>query len=107
MKKVERAIERFCYKHPGFGIVRLMLYITIGTAIVYLFGMMDKTGTLKYFLTFDPAYIVRGQVWRLFTWIFLSDGTTILYEAIILYFYYFIGTSLENQWGKTKFTVYY
>ena len=107
MSSIERSIERFCYKHPKFGIMRLMLYITIGTALVYVVERMDTTGTFTYFLTFDPAYILRGQVWRLVTWVFLSDGSNLIFEAIILYFYYFIGSALENQWGQAKFTLYY
>lgn len=107
MKALDRAIERFCYKHPRFGITKLMLYITVGSAIVYIFGMMDTTGTLTYFLTFDPNYILRGQVWRLITWVFISDGSNIIFEAIILYFYYFIGSTLEAQWGTGRFTIYY
>lgn len=108
MKSFNRAIDRFCNKHRGFGIPRLMLYIVILTAIVFLVG---GTG-LHFFLRFHPEAIFRGQIWRLITWIFIPTGAGtgfggIFFTALMLYFYYFIGSTLEREWGTPKFTVYY
>lgn len=107
MKSLNKAINRFCYRHPHFGIPRLMLYITFISAAVYLLGLMDTTNTLYSLLVFSPALIIRGQIWRLVTWIFITDGSNLLFEALILYFYYFIGNALESQWGTGRFTFYY
>lgn len=114
MKALDRAIARFCYKHPKFGIKNLMLYIVFGTAAVYLLGMMDRTNTLMSFLLFDPRLILRGQVWRLVTFLFIPESGSgmggfgdIFFLVISLYFYYFIGTALERQWGTPRFTIYY
>lgn len=107
MKFFSNAIDRFCYKHPRFGIKNLMLYIVIGTAIVYIMGMMDTTGTFLYYLYFNPALILHGQIWRIVTFLFVPTTSGILWVAIMLYFYYFIGSSLEREWGSAKFTLYY
>lgn len=110
MKALNRAIDRFCYKHPRFGIPNLMRYIVIGTAAVYLLILLDTTGIVYRFLVFDPYSILRGQIWRLVTFIFIPGYTSIsqlLWLAISLYFYYFIGNALEYRWGSGKFTVYY
>lgn len=100
-------IDRFCWKHPNFGIQRLMLYIIIGNAIVYLVGMMDTTKTLYSLLCFSPAAFCHGQVWRLVTFALVPDASGPLFLIIELYFYYFIGTSLEREWGAGHFTIYY
>lgn len=87
-----------------------MLYIVIGNVLVWLFGLMDQTGTLYSMLYFDPALFCRGQVWRIVTFIIVPEVMgfqRVLVLAISLYFYYFIGTSLEHEWGKGKFTIYY
>lgn len=84
-----------------------MLYIIIGNAFVWLFGMMDTTNSLYYLLSFDPAMVMRGQVWRLVTFILIPEAGRPLMLLISLYFYYWIGTSLEREWGKGKFTIYY
>lgn len=84
-----------------------MLYIIFGTAAVYLLDVMDTTNTLLSFLVFNPRLILRGQVWRLVTFLFIPEQNDIFFLIISLYFYYFIGTSLERQWGTGRFTIYY
>lgn len=100
-------IERFCWNHPRFGIPRLMLYIIIGNAIVYLFTMMDSTGTLVSLLAFNPAMFCRGQIWRIVTFVFVPNTYRAIVLLLELYFYYFIGSTLEREWGSGKFTIYY
>lgn len=108
MRSLNNKIDRFCLIHPRFGIPRLMLYIVIGNVIVYLFGLMDTTNTLYSLLYFDPALFCRGQVWRLVTFVLVPTNTSsVLWLAVSLYFYYFIGSSLEQAWGSGKFTIYY
>lgn len=107
MKKLMNHIDRFCWRHPNFGIRNLMLYIIIGNAIVWLFTKMDSTGMLSYYLCFDPASFCRGQLWRLITYVLVPGNTRPLMLLITLYFYYFIGSSLEREWGSGRFTIYY
>jgi len=110
LKALNRAIDRFCYKHPRFGIPNLMMYIVIGSAIVFLFSAIDTTGLVIGALQFDAAAIMSGQIWRLVTFIIVPMYTgmsQLLWLAISLYFYYFIGSTLERQWGTGKFTIYY
>lgn len=107
MKAVDRAVTKFCYKHPNFGIRNLMLYLVAASGIFYVFYMMDTTGSLMSYITFNPAMILRGQVWRIFTFLLMPIGDNIFFEVLALYFYYFIGSSLERQWGTARFTIYY
>ena len=106
MKKLVNAVDRFCYKHPRFGIPNLMLYIVIANAIVWVFSLMDTTNTLTSLLSFSPWHILRGQVWRLFTFAMMPHTTGFL-ALIAFYFYYFIGSTIERQWGSGKFTIYF
>ena len=103
MKAFSRAIDRFCQKHRGFGIPRLMLFIVLISAVVFIAG----GGGLFEFLSFNPALILRGQVWRLLTWIFLPVSDGLLWVIVSLYFYFFVGSTLEREWGPGKFTIYY
>lgn len=107
MKAIDRAVTKFCYKHPNFGIRNLMLYLVAASGIFYVFYMMDTTGSLMSYITFNPAMILRGQVWRIFTFLLMPIGDNIFFEIVALYFYYFIGSSLERQWGTARFTIYY
>lgn len=107
LRSLNQKIDRFCWNHPRFGIPRLMLFIVGGNVLVYLVSMMDTTGTFAGLLSFDPALFCRGQIWRLVTFVFVPNTSGLLWLAISLYFYYFIGSSLENAWGTGRFTIYY
>ncbi len=107
MRSLNAKIDQFCWKHPRFGIPKLMIFVVIGKVLVWLFCQMDRTGTLAYYLYFDPALFCHGQIWRLVTYALVPDSYNLLLFALALYFYYFIGTSLENAWGTGRFTIYY
>jgi len=107
MRAISRAIDRFCYKHPRFGIPRLMLYIVFGTGLVFILSIMDDSGTLFSRLAFSPDHIFRGEVWRLVSFLFIPISSSPLWLAVSLYFYYMLGTTLEQTWGTAKFCLYY
>lgn len=107
LKSFDRAVERFCYKHPKFGIPRLMLIIVAGQAIMYVLSLIDPSGQLLNLLVFDAQSILQGQIWRLVTFVFFPFYGSVLSTVLSLYFYYFVGTTLEAQWGSGRFTIYY
>jgi len=80
-----------------------MLFIVLISAGVFIIG----GNGLFSFLAFHPALIMQGQIWRLITWVFLPLTGNIIFVAIALYFYYFVGSTLEREWGTAKFTIYY
>ena len=102
-----KRVDLFCYKHPRFGINNLMMIICIANIAVWLFSAMDTTGLLVNLLTFSPYHILRGQIWRLVTFAFVPMYSSPFSLLISLYFYYFIGSTLERQWGTGRFTIYY
>ncbi len=107
IQKFQNRVDRFLYRHPNFGISRLMMIIILGNIAVFLLTMMDRSGTFLSYLTFQPALVLRGQVWRLITFVFVPSSYNLISLALFLYFYYFIGNALEREWGTGKFTVYY
>ncbi len=61
---------------------------------------------LLYYLTLSPALILRGQVWRLISWILVPPGAPDLFTIIMLYFYFSLSRTMEYTWGAFKFNVY-
>lgn len=86
-----------------------MLYISIGSVIVYLLSSFDRSATLYAALCFDRALILRGQVWRLFTYVFTygAYSMNLLLFAISLFCYYSLGRAMENSWGTFRFNLFY
>lgn len=103
-------IDRFCAKHPNFGIPNLMKIIVFGQIAVYLVNMlvyvMFKQSFLSY-LQFVPAYILQGQVWRLVTWVVVPNASSPFMLLLTCYFYYWIAAMLEREWGTARFTLFY
>ena len=107
MKSFMKKIDLFCYRHPRFGIPNLMLYIVLANAALWLLSAMDTSGLLLSSLSFSIGAVLRGQVWRLVTFVLVPDGGGGLLYLLVLYFYYFIGNALEREWGPGRFTIYY
>lgn len=106
LKKLSDAVDRFCYRHPRFGIPNLMKYIVVGNIVVYLLARFSNWSAIS-FLSFSLNGLLRGEIWRLVTFLFVPNNSKLLFLAISLYFYYFIGNTLEREWGSAKFTLYY
>ena len=106
MKKLHDAVDRFAWNHPNFGIRGLIRYIVFGTAFVYLLLQFSSYSAIA-FLAFDWGQILRGEVWRLVTFIFVPTDSSPLWLLLSLYFTYFIGNLLEREWGTAKFNLYY
>ena len=99
-------IDKLERKFGRFGIPNLTIYMIICYVIGYAL-MIVNPGILNW-LSLEPAYILRGQVWRLVTWVLYPPSTSgVLWFAIaVLFFYYPIGTSLERTIGTFKYTLY-
>ena len=103
LDKLNRKIGRYALKN-------LMTIIVAGTAIVWLLDMFvyQRTGVLvSGWLYFNKTAILRGQVWRLITFVFVPEQYNLLYLALSLYFYWVIGSALEREWGAFRFDAYY
>ena len=107
MKSLGYYIDRFCYKHPRFGVPNLMLYIVLGNVIVALLDLFSH-GSFSLIASFSPYDILHGQIWRLASFVFVPDfSNQPFFLALALYFYYFIGSTLERTWGSGRFTAFY
>ena len=107
LKNLRRKFERFCFLHRDWGIPNLMLYISIGTALVYLFTMTTDNYVLYDWLYFDRALILQGQVWRLVSYALLMNQGNIFFMIIGLMCYYSMGRAMENVWGTFRFNLFY
>ncbi|MGI5988832.1 MAG: rhomboid family intramembrane serine protease [Lachnospiraceae bacterium] len=90
---------------PGrFAISGLMRWIVIGYVIGYFLCIFGLEG----WLNLNPALILRGQIWRIVTFLLIPPYSgNVLFLAFTLYFYLLIGNALENFWGTVKFNEYY
>src|SRR3954462_10094782 len=101
MTWLDRLERRF-----GFLGIPGLIRIVIGfTALVYVLVYLNRS--FESFLTLDPALILRGQLWRLVTYIFLPQTFSPLWVLLALWFLWFIGDGLERAWGPFRLTLYF
>lgn len=107
MKDLRRKFELYCYKNRSKGIPNLMLYIVLGSAVVYVMSQMSGNYLLYNLLCFDRTAILHGQIWRLVTYPLTYSAGNLLLTAVSLLCYYSLGRAMENIWGTLKFNLFY
>ena len=70
------------------------------------YGINFLMPNLFSYLTLEPYYIIRGQVWRIISWVLIPPGQASFWIIFMLFLYYSIGTTLERTWGAFRFNVY-
>ena len=92
-------------KLEKYAIPNLTLYLIICYGIGYLMQYLVPAG--YQYLMLDPFLVLKGQVWRLVTWILIPpDSSNIFFVLITLYLYYSLGGLLERIWGTYTYNVY-
>lgn len=104
---LRKRFDRFCFKNRDKGIPNLMLYISLGSALVYLFSQFSGNYILYYYLAFDRELILQGQLWRLISYPLTYGTNSLLLTAISLFCYYSLGRAMEHVWGTLKFNLFY
>lgn len=107
MKKLRKQFNLFCFRNRDKGIPNLMLYIVLGTAVVYVMSDILGNPLLYSLLYFDRTLILQGQIWRLFTYPLTYRVGNLLLMAVSLFCYYSIGRAMENVWGTLRFNLFY
>lgn len=95
--KMERKLGK--YAIPG-----LMKYVIGAYILGYVLEMLAPE--LLLWCTLEPYFILRGQVWRLVSWIIVPSQAFDLFTVLMLLMYYHIGSTLERFWGTFKFNLY-
>ncbi len=88
-------------------IPNLMCYLCLAMLGVFILDYLNLPRSATELFYFNRDLILQGQVWRVVTFLFLPPTGSIVWIIFNLYFYYFIGTSLESHWGGARFNLYY
>ncbi len=104
---MKQRIARFLLRNRDKGIPNLMLYICLGTGIVTLAGMINGGQVLYEWLRFDKEAILRGEVWRLFSWLLTERLGGGVVSLLFIYFFYRLGNAVEQAIGTLKFNLFY
>ena len=91
-------------KFGKYAISNLTLILIMCYVAGYVLTLFAPTA--MSFLTLDTSAILRGQVWRLVTWLIVPPESLNIFTVIMLFFYWSLGTQLERVWGVWRYNVY-
>lgn len=97
MNKLERRFGRYAIHN-----LTVVLLVCYGIGFVVNFTIPE----LLYYFTLEPGLILRGQVWRLISWIIVPPTGSVIAILFILLLYYSLGRTLENVWGAFRYNIY-
>lgn len=99
LNKMERKFGRYA-------IPNLMYYIVILYAIGVVI-QMTAPGIYLQYLMLDARAILRGQIWRIVTFMIWPPSDALFFNVVAIYLYYNLGSTLERVWGTFRFNVYF
>src|ERR1041384_2544970 len=96
-KKIERRLDRFA-------IHNLTLYLVGGQGLALLISLGMPEFLMNMLLV--PDAVIAGQWWRLLSFVFTPPFGNPFLALFALYLLYFMGGSLENQWGTVRYNLF-
>ena len=100
MKKLLQYLERKLARHA---VPHVTILIALGQAAVW--AMLMTRPQLSLRLALVPDLVMVGEWYRLFSFVILPPGDGIL-TLFGIYLFYFMGESLEAQWGTVRYNLY-
>lgn len=100
MKSVLKFLER---KLAPYAVPHVTLMLALGE--VALLAMLATNPNLADRLCLIPINVLRGEWYRLFSFVILPPGSDIL-TLFCIYLFYFMGESLEASWGTLRYNLY-
>lgn len=92
------------------GINNLMTWIVLIMGGVYVADLVLAPSLGIYLserFAFSRELILRGQIWRLVTFVFMPPSSSIVFIIFQLLFYHFLGNLLQSYWGRLRFNLFY
>lgn len=105
LKRMERRLNRYAVS----GMINYVCALQVVGMVLYLIA----PGFLVNYLTLNPAAVMSGQIWRIFTFLIFppafTGGSTmsfVLFNALAIYCIRTFGVVVEQVWGKFRFNCY-
>src|ERR1700677_2505150 len=102
--KLMNRLER---KFGDFVIPHLTLILIAFQCFTFAIALVQPAFVGKLVLTHYALF--SGEWWRVFTVLVIppsTDPSYLIWILLFIYFFYLMGTALENQWGEFRYNLY-
>ena len=97
-------LDRLEKKFGKYAIKNLIYYILGAYVVGYILYLARPEW--YGFIVLDPELVMKGQIWRLFTWVCSIPQALNIFIIFMFLFYFFIGKTLEQYMGAFKYNLY-
>jgi hypothetical protein len=98
LDKLEKRFGRFAMPH-------LTIILVAGQVLFFLIGSGTQQTLALMWLDLNRV-MNQGEIWRLVTFLFIPPDTSPIFLLFGWYFFYLMGTTLENHWGAFRFNLF-
>ena len=95
--KLERSLGRFA-------IPNLTLILVAGQSLCFILAAARPEFVED--LVLIPELVLKGEVWRIITFMIIPPASNPIFAFFALYIFYFMGTTLEGLWGYPRYNLY-
>lgn len=99
--RLESRLGRFAIP----GILQAIAILQLFTLVIFMFLDVNAREPYEAFLEMKPDLVMQGQVWRLFTYIFIPSSN-LLFAVIGAMFMMWLGRGLDEAWGAFRVNLY-
>lgn len=89
----------------GWEIEHLSSFLTAMNAAVFVMSLLRPEFPAR--LVLDPGAMLRGELWRALTFLFVPPAISPLWMLFWLYLFFLYARSLEEAWGHFRFNLFY
>ncbi len=93
LDKLERKLQRYA-------VPNITLYLIIGQVLLFIASMSRDFDIGRVFLI--PDLVLRGDWWRLITFLFIPPITNVMFAFYAWYLFYLMGSAFEGHWGAFR-----
>ena len=97
LNKMERKFGRYAIRN-------LTWYIIVTYIIGFSLELLAPQ--ILGYITLEPALIMRGQIWRLVSWVLVPPTDLGFFTIVMLFLYFSLGSELEHAWGAFRYNLY-
>jgi len=99
-----RLLDRLERRYRNYAVPNLTLIIVMGQTLAYILKMSEPD--LYQQMVLRPDLVLKGEYWRIGSFIFVPPDTNILFFFIAMMIFHMMGSALEHTWGTFRYNVF-
>lgn len=106
MTRNQRWLDKIERRFGRFAVPNVTVALILGQVLLYILVRLQNRPDILANAILVPNLVLRGEVWRLVTFLFVPPGMNLLFAFFFWYLFYIMGTALEQHWGAFRYNVF-